>query len=316
MYNVSFLETKGQTTMLKTTQSDYMIYILLVCIVCMLGYLLYDIFRRKKFSTENIGDEIPEFLKQLDINIKHDRTVWQESNIKNNNKIGAILKQIKEVTNKSNDDINNIRHSFDGLLTLTSKQDKKIRRFEEGYDYKIQVEFILGVIQAIDDLEKDNENQPTTDAIERLIILLANNSIKRFDIKIDSPYEKYKKYAEAVRTEYTNNDLKDGKVVKIEKQGYHIVNNTINKNDESEPKTIRQASVVVYKSQKSNAPKEPSQTKESDDNDCMSEATKESNKVDSTTKQQAEGVKNLTPKEDSQTSHTQNTENPTKQGEK
>lgn len=135
-----------------------------------------------------------------------------------------------------------IKNQLDALQEYALGNNQKIRRFESGYDLKIQNEFIKDIINTIEYLEKQSKKVNNNDletAIEDLNIMLENNSIYKVELNTDS-YKGQEIMAKVASTELTNDASKNDAIKEILKDGYYIEINEMKK-------IIKPAEVVIYK---------------------------------------------------------------------
>lgn len=161
-------------------------------------------------------------------------------NIENNNQ----SKDIKNAHLIISDDflikISEIKNQLDVLQEYSFENKEKIRRFEDGYDWKIQKEFVIDIINVIEYIEKQN-NKPKNSALETSIedlnIMLENNGIYQIEITANKWQEVS---AKVIRTEPTNDASRNDIIKEVLKNGYYIEIG-------DKQKIIRPAEVVIYK---------------------------------------------------------------------
>lgn len=186
------------------------IILLIFVILCL---LLYVILRKKTVgSLKNIDED--KFVRSKTPDI-----------------VDELLSQILEIKNQLN-----------ALQNYSLESKEKIRRFEDGYDWKIQKEFVIDIISTIEYLEKQNKkinNNNLETAIEDLNIILENNSIYKTEINADN-YKGQEIMVKVSSTELTNDVSKNDAIKEILKDGYYIEINEMKK-------VIKPAEVVIYK---------------------------------------------------------------------
>lgn len=139
--------------------------------------------------------------------------------------------------------LSDMKNQLDALQEYALSNNQKIRRFEDGYDLKIQNEFVIDIINTIEYLKKQNKKSKNNDletAIEDLNIMLENNSIYKMEINNGDSYRGQEIMVKVVSTELTENTSKDYVIKEILKDGYYIEINDIKK-------MVKPAEVVIYK---------------------------------------------------------------------
>jgi len=168
---------------------DYLLVIMAITIVLLIGVIYYLLVRRR-FSIKSIPTELENFLLSLDENIneyslytqnrlnkmnanfeKYKISISKElalygdefssnlqsSEITLNQTVGILKNNLGSV----NSELVEIKNQLNALQQYTIEKDKKIRRFEEGYDFKIQKDFVKDIIEMIDYMEKQNQKEPS-----------------------------------------------------------------------------------------------------------------------------------------------------------
>ena len=185
-----------------------------------------------KYDTHNKVKNITSGLKSLN---------QSEQQIAEDNKLN-LQKTDKCIRDNLLTQISDIKNQLDALQGYTLEKNQTIRRFEDGYDLKIQEEFVIDVINTIHYLEKRYKLNPSNEldtTIEDLNIMLENNSIHKIDIDC-SNYRGQEKIAKIISTEPTNDPSKNYVIEEVLKSGYYLEIN-------DKQKIIKPAEVVVYK---------------------------------------------------------------------
>ncbi len=215
---------------LKTTpnivKQQYKIFsqtnLIVLSIFIMLGLFLYMYFWKKTIM--NFLTKINKKNNYQFKNIDENKSVKNDSSVIDDN----LLTQILEIKNQLN-----------ALQNYSLENKEKIKRFESGYDWKIQKEFVIDIINTIEYLEKQNKNNDLEAAIEDLNIMLENNGI--YKIELDTyNYRGQEIKAKIISTELTNNQSNNYAIKEILKNGYYI-------EIDDKQKIIKPAEVIIYK---------------------------------------------------------------------
>jgi len=155
-----------------------------------------------------------------------------------------------------------IKHSeplSDTLMELTEqvsaireyacRQQGKMERFQDGYDWNIIKNFCLRVIHCIDNLENriryfSGQNIYVAELEEvrdELLFALESSGVERFEPEINSDYHGQEKSAEAIKDkEYCEDTNLVGKIAKIVRPGYQYIT------DETNVKVLRTVQVKLF----------------------------------------------------------------------
>lgn len=200
--------------------------LIVLSIFIMLGLFLYAYIWKKAII--NFLTKINKKNNYQLRNINENKSVKSDNSAIDDN----LLTQILEIKNQLN-----------ALQNYSFENKEKIKRFENGYDWKIQKEFVMDIINTIEYLEKQNKKIKNNDievAIEDLNIMLENNSI--YKIELDADYKGQEIKAKVASIELTIDASKNYIIKKILKNGYYI---EINEKD----KVIKPAEIIIYKSE-------------------------------------------------------------------
>lgn len=246
--------------------------LLIVIIAILIGFIYY-LRLRAKVTLENIPPTLEDYLQaseervnctNLDtqksinninlncyklktvLNDRLDENVTKMVSVTANNEIilNKTVNAIKGSINNTNGELTEIKNQLNALQQYTIEKDKRIRRFEDGYDYKIQNKFIKEIIDMIDFMSKQNlieQNPIVNEAIDDLMLLLENNSIHTIDIKVNESFIGQEQIAKVESIEQTEDEKMHNIIKDIYKNGYLLVL------DDNNHKIIRPASVIIYK---------------------------------------------------------------------
>lgn len=200
-----------------------------------------------KIEFQDLKNGLSKFKKDLHNKIQKNtnalgRLTQSELDIAERNKL-ILEKTDKCIRGDLLVQLSDIKNQLDALQEYALTNQKKIRRFEDGYDLKIQSEFVIDIINTIEYLKKQSKKLKNNDletAIEDLNIMLENNSIYKMEINNGDSYRGQEIMAKVVSTELTENTSKDYAIKEILQDGYYIeINDT--------KKVIKSAEVVIYR---------------------------------------------------------------------
>lgn len=245
----------------------------LVLIIVLLLFINLYLFMRKRFSIKNVPTDVAEYMVMLNDNIcdnnnKHndslsnvskalntleqrltknfhsytDKVIDSSSNneITLNKTVGVLKNNLESVSSE----LTEIKNQLNALQQYTIEKEKKIRRFEEGYDYKIKNRMITDIISLLDDLEKQNKKSPNEnieESIEDILLLLENNGINSINIDGNIPYMGNEQIAKVDKVEETTDSQLNGIIKETIKKGFYL------DIEDGTQKIIRPCSVVIYK---------------------------------------------------------------------
>jgi molecular chaperone GrpE (heat shock protein) len=251
---------------------DYLLVIMAITIVLLIGVIYYLLVRRR-FSIKSIPTELENFLLSLDENIneyslytqnrlnkmnanfeKYKISISKElalygdefssnlqsSEITLNQTVGILKNNLGSV----NSELVEIKNQLNALQQYTIEKDKKIRRFEEGYDFKIQKDFVKDIIEMIDYMEKQNQKEPSelvSEMIDDLLLMLENRSIYAIEFEENESYIGNEVIAKVNSVEESSDKEKENIIKEVSKKGFYI------ELENEEKKIIRPAGVIVYK---------------------------------------------------------------------
>lgn len=226
LFPVTIKQLKTTPNIVKQQQKIFsQTNLIVLSIFIILGLFLYAYFWKKT---------IINFLIKID-----KKTHYQFKNINENN---SVKSDNSIIDDNLSTQILEIKNQLDALQKYSLENKEKIRRFEYGYDLKIQNEFVIDIINTIAYLEKQNKKSKNNDleaAIEDLDIMLENNSIYKIELNTDD-YRGQEISAKVASTELTSDPSKHYAIKEVVKSGYYIeINET--------KKVIKPAEVVIYK---------------------------------------------------------------------
>ena len=257
---------------------NYLLTLTTIIIVLLIGVIYYLLIKRR-FSIKSIPTELEEFLLSLDENIneyslstqnrltklnanfmKYKASIAKElmiygenisSNTQNNEiALNQTLGVLKNSVGGMNSELNEIKNQLNALQQYTIEKDKKIRRFEDGYDFKIQKDFVKEIIEMIDYMQKENikeESAFVDELIDDMFLMLENKGIYTIDFDENESYINNELLAKVEGIAESEDDEKDNIIKEVSKEGYYI------EIDEENKKIIRPAGVIIYKIKKGNA---------------------------------------------------------------
>jgi hypothetical protein len=146
--------------------------------------------------------------------------------------INLSLQKIARLTSYSVESISpklaDIEASLQGLTSYQADGTKRLRRFEEGYDFQIFKNFTKQIIREIYSLENlleksdnDEKKRIIQDVIDGLVELLDRNSITQILPDIGTVYAGQEKYAECASIKvFTEDAALVGRIAAIVHSGY------------------------------------------------------------------------------------------------
>lgn len=171
------------------------------------------------------------------------RTIIKEINKQNSKNKNQPTENNNSIINDAlSTQILEIKNQLNALQNYSFENKEKIKRFENGYDWKVQKEFVVDIINSIEYLEKQNKKENNDDlssTIEDLNIMLENNGIYKVELNFDN-YKGQEIMAKVISTELTNDASKNDAIKEILKNGYYIEINEMKK-------IIKPAEVLIYK---------------------------------------------------------------------
>jgi molecular chaperone GrpE (heat shock protein) len=195
-------------------------------------------------SINFINDNINEYKHSTEVKIA-ELTEQIKGNISSNElMIKRLAGGLSDNLSSIHKELVEIKNHLSALQEYNLEKEKKIRRFEEGYDYKIQNEFIRDIFATLDNLQKRyfiNKNEEVLEAIEDILLMLENNNILKIDIKNDIPFVGNEKIARIEKVENTDDVSKDGLIKEINRLGFYL------QTSQDTQKIIRPSSVTIYK---------------------------------------------------------------------
>jgi len=172
----------------------------------------------------------------------------QTDTVSSQQEIKKIVSLLNEMLKTHLDDVSNkigtMKEEVKAVKELTEEKDKKIRRYEEGYDQKNIKHFMDEFFKIIDYIKKERmstDNNSLEEIEEDLLLLLEKNGIQMIDIHTNNSYEGQSRFAKVVGTEETDDATQNTIIKEVRRNGYFV------QIDEDNIKVLRPAEVVVYK---------------------------------------------------------------------
>ncbi len=138
----------------------------------------------------------------------------------------SVAGQIARIPSCS-DDIRTISGRLEGLTSYIEDNAKRLRRFEEGYDFQILKNFAKQIIREIHSLRKkadgiEGEGKAAIeDAVDSLVELLDRNAITQISLEPGSCYAGQERVAECAATKcLTDDESLNGRIASIVHEGY------------------------------------------------------------------------------------------------
>ena len=251
------------------TNIEISLLIIIFLLLCINLYLL----TRRRFLIKNVPIDIAEYMVMLNDNIidgskQHSKSLLNFSKELNrfeqivNDSFDSYSEKIVDTASNNeitlsktvnflkynlesvNAELVEIKNQLNALQQYTIEKEKKIRRFEDGYDYKIKNRMITDIISLLDHLEKLNrkiQNEVLSEAIEDILLLLENNGVHAISLEQNLAYIGSEQTAKVDRVEDTTKDELDGLIKETVKKGFYLDVDGVTK------KLIRPCSVVLYK---------------------------------------------------------------------
>ncbi len=189
-----------------------------------------------------------EMLAQVNKNIEDVVSQVQTDTVSGQQEIKKIVALLNEMLKTHLDDVSNkigiMKEEVKAVKELTQEKDKKIRRYEEGYDQKNIKQFMDELFKTIDYIRKErvsNDSDSLEEIEEDLLLLLEKNGIQLIEMHVGDSYEGQLKFAKVIGTEETDDESKNTIIKEVNKNGYFV------QIDENNTRVLRPAEVVVYK---------------------------------------------------------------------
>ena len=156
---------------------------------------------------------------------------------------------VKTPQRRSEDSLNQLTKQVAAINEFASKQQDRVRKLQDGYDWNIVKNFCLKIIRSLDNLEKtiqklEEDGQDTTlleQTHDDFIFALESSNVEQFAPKTGTEYRGNERFAEAMaeRVATSNGNLK-GRIAQVVRHGYQYVI------DEQNYKVVRVAQVKLY----------------------------------------------------------------------
>ncbi len=189
-----------------------------------------------------------EMLAQVNKNIEDVVSQVQTDTVFGQQEIKKIVALLNEMLKTYLDDVSNkigtMKEEVKAVKELTQEKDKKIRRYEEGYDQKNIKQFMDELFKTIDYIKKErvsNDSDSLEEIEEDLLLLLEKNGILLIEMQVGDSYEGQLKFVKVIGTEETDDESKNTIIKEVNKNGYFV------QIDENNTRVLRPAEVVVYK---------------------------------------------------------------------
>lgn len=236
---------------METLSSSTIIIGIMVMFVVVLIAIVFMLLAQKQFNITNVPITVEDFLNHL-------YTENTKANKDTNEAVKVFVHQLQsyeEQHEKTKDGLNNfIAHIMEELSgtkehvaaiqQLALEKEKKIKRYESGYDYSKIKNFTNGLFKIIEFIEQENlsdNNETLKEIKEDMLSVLENNGVEQIAIQVNDDYRQYAKVAKVIETVATDNPEKDSKIKEVIKQGYKIEIN------DDMTKVLKPSEVIVYK---------------------------------------------------------------------
>jgi len=256
---------------------NYLLIVTTTIIILLVGVIYYLLIRRR-FSIKSVPTELEEFLILLDENInqyslstenrldklnvsftKYKASIAKElimygdnisSNIQNSEiTLSQTVGVLKNSIGSMNSELGEIKNQLNALQQYTIEKDKKIRRFEDGYDFKIQKDFVKEIIEMIDYMQKHNRTEKSAfvdELIDDMFLMLENKGVYTINFDENESYIDNEVLAKVEGVVESDDEDRENIIKEVSKEGYYI------EIDDEDKKIIRPASVIIYKFKKGN----------------------------------------------------------------
>lgn len=161
----------------------------------------------------------------------------------------AVTQAAMKSSEPLNNTISELAQQISAIREYASSQQEKIKKLQEGNEWKIIRTFCLRIIRSIDNLDKRIESLleegieacDLEDIRDELIFALESSSVEQFAPEIESEYNGQEKLAEVVKDkEHTDNPDLRGKIAKVLRPGYQYIM------DEGNIKVVRSSLVKLF----------------------------------------------------------------------
>jgi len=147
------------------------------------------------------------------------------------------------------DGLEKLTQQMSAIREYAARQQNRMEKLQDGYDWNIIRTFCLRVIRCIDNLEnrinqlseQDVEGTDLEQIRDELLFALESSGVEQFKPEINSDYAGHEKKAEAVKNkEHSDDPNMTGKIAKVIRPGYQYVI------DEDNVKVVRTAKVKLF----------------------------------------------------------------------
>ncbi len=193
--------------------------------------------------------------KQSDNNFESKLKLQAEQIEQHLTEFKEISKTVKQAAEENSEPItttlNQLTEQVSAIREYASKQQERISKLQNGYDWNIIRTFCLKIIRCIDNLENKiakikNENHETDisgfeEIRDELLFALESSGIEQFKPEINSDYHGQEKIAEAVKDRaHSDQPQMKGKIARVIRPGYKYII------DEENSKVVRCAQVKLF----------------------------------------------------------------------
>lgn len=231
--------------------SNEVAMILIIILVSVMLIIIFLSITSKQFHIKKVDVELEDFLNLL-------YTASTQSNKEAQNAVEVFTGQLQSYEGeqlKIKDGLNNfvkhimaemegMKEHIGSIQELSLEKEKKIRRYEDGYDQSKIKNFtssLFRILESIKEGRLKDDSATLSEIQEDILILLENNGIKQINIEAGYNHKEYSKVAKVVATENTSEVEKDSIIKEVRKDGYFI------QVDEKTTKVLIPAEVIVYK---------------------------------------------------------------------
>jgi len=146
-------------------------------------------------------------------------------------------------------ELSELTQEVSAIREYAARQQDRVRRLQDGYDWNIIKRFCIRIIRCIDNLDErialfagqGHDTRSLEDVRDELVFALESSGVEQFEPEINTSYKGLEKRAEAVKTRQPTDDPDlVGKIAEIVKPGYQYVVG------DDEVKIVRCSQVKLY----------------------------------------------------------------------
>ena len=156
-------------------------------------------------------------------------------------KTEQLDKTITNITSGLNQLLSDMREELEDVKNIANEKEARIKRYEDGYDYKILKDFTKELIKITEYADSKQKDFDREEIYEELTILLENEGIEKIELKEGDKYNGNEKIAKIKNTEFTQDKLKNNTIKEIVRDGYYICIT------EDKKKVLKPTEVIIYK---------------------------------------------------------------------